>query len=100
MILEDLWQVLYDNLAEGIHTTTFKNDNCFLEKKIVKTIWWNINVYLNKLDEKLKTILKNTFKFSNNDINEFILLLRKGLYPYESMHDWEKFNETTLHEKE
>ena len=35
-------------------------------------------------------------KFSNNDINKFILLLRKGVYPYEYMDDWEKFNETTL----
>ena len=28
------------------------------------------------------------------------MLLRKGVYPYESMDDWEKFNETTLLEKE
>ena len=38
--------------------------------------------------------------FSENDINKFILLLRKGVYPYEYMDDWEKFNETTLSEKE
>ena len=42
----------------------------------------------------------NTFKFSNHDINKFILLLRKGAYPYEYMVDWEKFDETTLPEKE
>ena len=35
-----------------------------------------------------------------NDTNKFILLLRKGVYPYEYMDDWEKFNETTLPEKE
>ena len=28
------------------------------------------------------------------------MLLRKGAYPYESMDDWEKFNETALLEKE
>ena len=39
-----------------------------------------------------KKKFKNTFKFSNNDINEFIFLLRKVIYPY----DWEKFNETAL----
>ena len=27
-------------------------------------------------------------------------MLRKGLYPYEYMDDWEKSNETTLPEKE
>ena len=56
--------------------------------------------YSNKIDEKLKEIFKNTFKFSNNDINEFIFLLRKGVYPYEYIDDWEKFNETSLPEKE
>ena len=39
------------------------------------------------------------FKFSNNEINKFILQLRKVVYPYEYMDDWEKFNETTLPEK-
>ena len=45
-------------------------------------------------------LFKNTFKFSDNDINKFILLLRKDIYPYEYVDDWEKFNETTLPEKE
>ena len=38
--------------------------------------------------------------FSSNYINKFTLLLRKGVYPYEYMDDWEKFNETTLPKKE
>ena len=50
--------------------------------------------YSNKNDDKLKKQFKKTFKFSNNDINKFILLLRKGVYTYEYMDDWEKFNET------
>ena len=52
--------------------------------------------YSNKLDGKLKKRFKNTFKFSDNDINKFILLLRKGVYPYESVDGWETFNETAL----
>ena len=40
--------------------------------------------YSNKIDEELKKEFKNTFKFSNNDINKFVLLLRKGVYPYET----------------
>ena len=54
---------------------------------------------LNKIEKELKKRFKNTFKFSNNDI-KFILLLRKGVYLYEYMDDWEKFNERTLPEKE
>ena len=46
-------------------------------------------------DEKLKERFSNTFKFSNHD-NKFILLLRKGVYPYEYMNDWETFKEIFL----
>ena len=56
--------------------------------------------YSNKIDEELKIRFKNTFKFSNDAINTFILLLRKGVYPYEQMDDWENFNETALPDKE
>ena len=56
--------------------------------------------YSNKIDEELKNRFKNTFKFSNNDINRFILLLRKCVYSYEYMDEWEKFNETLFSKKE
>ena len=44
--------------------------------------------------------MKNTFRVSNNDINKFNLLLRKGVYPLVYMDKWENFYETTLPEKE
>ena len=37
-----------------------------------------------------------THKFCNGNLNKFVLLLRKGVYPYEYMDSWEKFNETSL----
>ena len=40
------------------------------------------------------------YSFCNNDLNKFILLLRKGVYPYEYMDSWEKFNKTSLPIKE
>ena len=36
--------------------------------------------YLSKLNEDLEKRFKNKSKLSNNDINKFILLLRKGVY--------------------
>ena len=39
-------------------------------------------------------------KFCKGDRNKFVLLLRKGVYPYEYMDSWEKFDETTLPPKE
>ena len=56
--------------------------------------------YSNKIDEELEKRFKNTFKFSNNDINKFILLLRKGVYPYECMDEWKKFKNVSLPVKE
>ena len=56
--------------------------------------------YSNKIDEEQKKLSKNTFKLSNNAINKFILSLRKGVYPYEYIDEWEEFNETALAEKE
>ena len=47
--------------------------------------------YSNKFDEELKNRFKNTFEFSNIDINKRILLLRKD--PYEYKDEWEKFNQ-------
>ena len=34
------------------------------------------------------------------DINKFVLMLQKWVYPYKYMDDWEKFNEAFLPEKE
>ena len=98
---------LVDNLAERNHKIKFKDCDCFLEYESVsdnlikyKCLSCNKD-YSNKLDEKLKKRFRNTFKFPNNDINKYILLLRKVAYPYEYMlDDWGKFNETTLPEKE
>ena len=56
--------------------------------------------YSNKLGEELKKKFKNKFTSSNNDINKFILLLRKGVYPYQYIDDFEKLIETTLAKKE
>ena len=35
----------------------------------------------------------NTYQLCNKYLNKFILLLRKGVYPYEYMDSWNKFNE-------
>ena len=42
----------------------------------------------------------NTYQLCDNDINKFNLLLRKGVYPYEYMDSWKRFNETELPSKD
>ena len=97
---------LVNNLAEGMHKVKCEDCDCFLEYESVKDNLITCKClscnkdYSSKLDEKLKRLFKNTFKFSDNDINKFILLLRKGFCPCEYMDKWERFNVTTLPEKE
>ena len=36
------------------------------------------------------------YQLCNGDLNKLVLLLRKGIYPYEYIDSWERFNETSL----
>ena len=51
---------------------------------------------IDELIEKFPRI----YKFCDGNFNKFVLLLRKGVYPYEYMGSWERFNETSLPPKE
>ena len=79
------------NVTEGIHKIKFKDSNCSLEYYSIKDDLIEFKClpcnkdYSGKVDEELKKKFKNTFKFSNIHINEFVFLLRKSVYPYEYM---------------
>ena len=49
-----------------------------------------------KLIEGLIKKFPSIYQFCNGDLNKFILLLRKDVYPYECRDIWQKFDETTL----
>ena len=108
--MQNLWQLHYQ-IYEIISLNKFtklsvKNVIVFFEYESVKenSIKYKClscnKKYSNKIDEELKNRFKNIFKFSNNDINRFILLLRKCVYSYGYMDEWEKFNETLFPKKE
>ena len=40
------------------------------------------------------------YQFCNGDLEKLFLLLGKGIYPYEYMDSWEKFDETSIPPKE
>ena len=52
------------------------------------------------LNKNLIQRFANTYEFCNGDLNKAILLLRKGVYPYEYMDSWQRFDETSLPDKE
>ena len=41
----------------------------------------------------------SVYRFCNGDLNKFVWLLRKGVYPYEYVDSWERFDETSLPDK-
>ena len=53
-----------------------------------------------KCNKELIKRFASTYEFCNKNLNKFILLLRKGVYPYEYMDNLERFNETSLPDKE
>ena len=54
--------------------------------------------YSGMFDEDLTNRFKNIYDFCNKDINKFMLLL-KGIYPYEYIDDWSRFDEKELPDK-
>ena len=51
----------------------------------------------NKISQaELVNKFPNIYQLCNKDLNKFALLLRKGVYPYEYMDNWERFNEESL----
>ena len=97
---------LVDNLSEGLHNNKCLDCESCLdyikiknEKLILKC--FNCKTYNEKdFNKELIKRLENTYEFCNGNLNKFILLLRKGVYPYEYMDNWEIFNETSLPNEE
>ena len=97
---------LVDNLSEGIHNNKCLDCNSCLDYIKIKNEelllkCFNCNTYYKKkFNKDLIKKFKNTYSFCNNYLNKFVLLLRKGVYPYECMDSWKKINETSLPSKE
>ena len=101
---------LVDNFSEGIHNNKCSDCGSNLdyiktaaERKNEKLILECYNCkqrYKKNINKALIKRFASTYSFCNNDLNKFILLLRKGVYPYEYIDNWERFNETSLHSKE
>ena len=97
---------LVDNLTDNIHNDKCikcKSNPCFVSAINEKLIFKCIDCekeYENEFNKELIERLANTYKFCDNDLDEFIMLLRKGVYPYKYINEWDKFNEKVLPGKE
>ena len=93
-------------LSKGIHNNTCVDCKSCLdyiktknEKFILKC--FNCKQYYEKdFNKELIKRFAGTYDFCNKNLNKFIVLLRKGVHPYEYMDNWERFEETSLPNKE
>ena len=92
---------LVGNLTEDIHGD--KSDLSYMkvidETLIFRCFNYKKN-YKKEINKELIERFASTYIFCNNDLNKFVMLLRKGVYPYEYMDGWDKFNETSIPNKE
>ena len=95
-----------DNLSEGIY-----NNRCIdckycldymktKDEKLILKCFKCKSYYEKDFNKELIKRFENTYEFCDKILNKFILLLRKGVYPYEYMDNWERFDETLLANKE
>ena len=97
---------LIDNLSEGPHNNKCADCESCLDyiktknEKLILKCFSCKSYYEKDFNKELIERFASTYEFCNKDLNKFILLLRKGVYPYKCMDNWERFNETSLTNKE
>ena len=97
---------LVDNLTDNIHNDKCdkcKSNLCFVNAMNETLLFKCIDCekeYEKGFNKKLLERFSNTYEFCGNDLNKFLILLRKSVYPYEYMDEWNKFNGKVLSSKE
>ena len=104
--MSSLLSNLVNNLSEGLHSgkcTDCKSCLDYMSVKDDQLIFRSFECkrnYKKDFNKELIKRFKNIYEFCNTDINKSISLLRKGVYPYEYMDSWERFDETSLPDKD
>ena len=98
---------LVDNLSDGLHNIKFINSKLYLEyisseknELLIFNCLKCSKSHKRCFNKGLVNKSANIYKFSKRNINKFILLIRKGVYPYEYIDSWERFDEKLLPKKE
>ena len=101
------------NLVHKLSEINNKDCKTCIEKKNVKSECGFIGLKNNRLNYRCKECngasnksvndliekFSRMYKFCNDNLNKFVMLLRKSAYPYEYMDNYERFNKTSLPSK-
>ena len=96
---------LVNNLSDRVHNDKCTDCKSYLDymttkdeqQRCTQLIFWRFECKKNDEKDLNKELIKrfaNIYEFCDGDINKFILLLRKGVHPYEYMDSWGRFDET------
>ena len=101
--MQDSLSNLVDNLSE-VNNKKLKNKFTDNMRSMIDSLSQSISK-VSEIDNKITKApltekFPNTYQLCNKDLNKFALLLRKGVYLYEYMDNWERFNEAPLPDKE
>ena len=102
---------LINNLSQGLHNDKCKDCKSYLDYVTIKDNQGSCTQlifrcfsckmnYEKDFNKELIQSFANIYEFCNGDLNKFILLLRKGVYLYEYIDNWERFNEILVPNKE
>ena len=97
---------LVDNLSDRLHKVKCKDCKSKLsymsveENRFIFQCLSCKKNYEKQFNTDINKKFLMTYQFCNGDLNKFVLLFRKGLYPYEYMDSWERFDETSLPNEE
>ena len=98
--------ILVNNLSDGLYKDKCKDCKSYLDymstkddQLILRCLKCKMN-YKKDFNKELINRFSSTYKFCNEDIDKFMLLLRKGVYLHECMDSCERFDETSLPNKE
>ena len=94
------------NLADNLSEINNKNFKICIERKDIKSECEIIGLKNNRLNYRCKErngtsnksvndLIKKfprMHKFCDGNLNKFVMLLRKGVYPYEYMDSWERYS--------
>ena len=90
---------LTDNLSELKQACKECNEEIKHNKRKNETLickYKQCNKKTYKSIDILREKFSNVYSLCNNNIDTFLLLLRKGVYPYEYTNSWNRFKETSL----
>ena len=98
----DSYRFMSSSISKLVDNKCVDCNSCldYIKIKNKKLLLKRNSYYRKKINKDLIKKFKNTYSFCNNNINKFVSLLRKGIYPYEYVDNWERFNETSLPSKE